>query len=271
MAEYTRGGRRLHMAYGFGLLGDDFSARHFRKSVERFFREAPDGWPCWSFSNHDVPRHVSRWAAHGAERGALARQAAALLLSLQGSVCLYQGEELGLPESDLAFEELTDPRGIRFWPEDRGRDGCRTPMPWDAAEPHAGFTTGAPWLPVKPPQAALAAAGQEGDANSTLAFYREMLAFRRSRAEMRDGGTRFFKTDEPVLAFLRQGCGASLGCVFNLAPDSREVRLRGLRIAEGAPRQAAAIANGRLALGPNGFAFLEVEPGGPEPRVAYSA
>ena len=100
-------------------------------------------------------------ASTRATRTALARQAAALLLSLKGSVCLYQGEELGLPETDILFEELTDPPGIRFWPEYKGRDGCRTPMPWDEGEAPNGFTTGKPWLPVKPPQSALNVAAPE--------------------------------------------------------------------------------------------------------------
>jgi alpha-glucosidase len=269
MAEYSRGGRRLNMAYSFEMLGEAYSARHFRKGVERFFKAAADGWPCWSFSNHDVPRHLTRWAAHAREPEALARQALALLLSLQGSVCLYQGEELGLEESALAFEDLTDPRGIRFWPEDKGRDGCRTPMPWDAARAGAGFSEGRPWLPVTPAQAARHAAGQEADPGSVLAFYRAALAWRRSRPVLRDGGTRFFKTEEPVLAFLRQGAGESLGCVFNLSPETLEPRLRGFALAEGAPRQAASLGERKLTLGPNGFAFLEVERGGEEPRVSF--
>ena len=176
MAEYTRGPKRLHMAYSFEMLGASYDARHFRKAVERFFRAAPDGWPCWSFSNHDVVRHVSRWGAHGADPQALAAQTAALLLSLPGSACIYQGEELGLGEAVLEFHELTDPPGIRFWPEYKGRDGCRTPMPWDGEAPHAGFTTGLSWLPVKPEQAERHVAGQEADPGSTLAFYRRMLA-----------------------------------------------------------------------------------------------
>ena len=78
----------------------------------RFFEHAPNGWPCWAFSNHDVERHVSRWAPYCADPSALARQAAAMLLTFRGSVCLYQGEELGLPETDMLFEELTDPPGM---------------------------------------------------------------------------------------------------------------------------------------------------------------
>ena len=67
--------------------------------------------------------------------------------SLRGSVCLYQGEELGLDEADIAFEDLRDPYGVAFWPSFKGRDGCRTPMPWDDSDT-AGFTTGLPWLPI---------------------------------------------------------------------------------------------------------------------------
>tara|TARA_R110002124_G_scaffold44422_14_gene135592 strand:- start:10172 stop:11527 length:1356 start_codon:yes stop_codon:yes gene_type:complete len=176
MAQYTSGGDRLHMCYGFDFLGPEFTAAHFRSRIEKFFAVGPDGWPCWSFSNHDVPRHVSRWAAYSNKLGELADQTVALVLSLKGSVCLYQGEELGLPEADLLFEELTDPRGIRFWPEDKGRDGCRTPIPWEEGAAPNGFTTGTPWLPVKPAQSALNVASQNADETSTLAFYRRILA-----------------------------------------------------------------------------------------------
>ncbi len=160
MADYTRGQNRLHMAYSFELLGPQFTAAHFRSRIEGFFTGAPDGWPAWAFSNHDVIRHVTRWEKHGAQ-DAIARLAAAMLLSFEGSICLYQGEELGQTETDIEFHELTDPPGITFWPDYKGRDGCRTPMVWDDSET-GGFTTGVPWLPVKLPQRARNVAAQEG-------------------------------------------------------------------------------------------------------------
>ncbi|MDB5473807.1 MAG: hypothetical protein JWP99_1110, partial [Devosia sp.] len=80
MAQYTSGGDTLHMCYGFDFLGPEFSPDHFRSRIEKFFETGPDGWPCWSFSNHDVPRHLTRWAQHGQNPAALARQAAALVL-----------------------------------------------------------------------------------------------------------------------------------------------------------------------------------------------
>ncbi|HVW93266.1 MAG TPA: alpha-glucosidase family protein [Devosia sp.] len=258
MAEYTSGGDKLHMCYSFEFLGEEFSAGHFRTRIEEFFAASQDGWPCWSFSNHDVERHITRWAAHGESPMALGRQAAALLMSFKGSVCLYQGEELGLPQTDMLFEELTDPPGIRFWPEYKGRDGCRTPIPWEEGEPPNGFTTGKPWLPVKEPQAALNVARQEADPDSLLGYYRRLIAWRRSRAVMVTGDIAFFRVAEPVLAFRRMSADAGMVVVFNLSPHAVTVTVEGLP--EGAAPEAlserATLEGKRLTLGPNGFAFI---------------
>lgn len=214
MGQYTSG-KRLHMAYSFELLGPDFSPAHFRSRIEAFFKGAPEGWPCWAFSNHDVPRHVGRWADHGANQDALAKQAAAMLLSFEGSVCLYQGEELGLVDTELAFEELTDPQGINFWPEPVGRDGCRTPMVWSEKAPNAGFSKASKtWLPVKAPQQARSVDAQ--GAGSVLEFYRQMLALRRAEADLRLGKIAFLDLPEPILGYTR---GADLVCLFNLSAE----------------------------------------------------
>ncbi len=255
MAEYTDGDHRLHMAYSFEMLQDHFSAQHFRQCVEQFFSIAHDGWPCWSFSNHDVIRHVTRWASHSSQRSQLARQTAALLLSLKGSVCLYQGEELGLPETELTFEELTDPPGIRFWPDYKGRDGCRTPIPWKQGAAPSGFTSGTPWLPVKPPHTDLSVEAQEADRNSTLAFYRTLLNFRKQHPELRHGEIRFFDLAEPLLAFTRTLDNHSLVALFNLSPQTQTVSLAGECALEG-PSQNALAHEETLTLGPNGFAFM---------------
>jgi alpha-glucosidase len=252
MGEYTSG-RRLHKAYSFEMLGDAFSAAHFRGQIEEFFAGAPGGWPTWAFSNHDVRRHVSRWAKQGASPEALAKQAGALLLSLQGSICLYQGEELGQTDSELEYWELDDPVGKRFWPENKGRDGCRTPMAWDASRPNAGFSTGKPWLPVKGPQAARHVAGQAGRAGSVLEFYRRMIRLRRDTEALRTGATVFFDTSEPVLAFAR---GGEVLCVFNLSPEMHAVMLSGA--GEAAISEAAERLGDTLKLHPNGFALMEI-------------
>lgn len=253
MGEYTTG-KRLNMAYSFEMLGPKFSAAHFRRNVEEFFRLAPQGWPCWAFSNHDVPRHVTRWAGFGHDQDSLAKLSGALLLSLEGSICLYQGEELGQTETELAFEELTDPQGIAFWPDDKGRDGCRTPMVWSAKEPHAGFSAAQKtWLPVREPQRARAVDAQAGNPDSVLAFYRTMLSLRRGREELKTGRTRFLETAEPVLAFLR---GERVLCVFNLSADSHRVDVPAVGTV--LLSQAAEPQDGAVRLGPNGFLLAEI-------------
>ncbi|TIX41376.1 MAG: alpha-glucosidase, partial [Mesorhizobium sp.] len=123
VAAYTAGGKRVHMCYSFDFLAPEkISAAKVRTVLEAFGKVASDGWSCWAFSNHDVMRPASRWAASEADPTAYLKLISALLMSLRGSVCLYQGEELGLGEADLSFEDLQDPYGIRFWPEFKGRD-----------------------------------------------------------------------------------------------------------------------------------------------------
>ncbi len=217
VAAYTAGGDKLQMCYTFDLLGPEFSAAHIRKCVGAFFEAVEEGWVCWAFSNHDVKRHVSRWTKPGGDADAVARFSIALLIALRGSICLYQGEELGLTEADIAFEDLRDPYGIRFWPAFKGRDGCRTPMVWEHAAPNAGFSTGKPWLPAPPAHAARAVDIQEADASSVLAFYGRALAFRRGHPALRDGAMTFLDTDGDVLAFVREEGAERLLCVFNFA------------------------------------------------------
>ncbi|MDO5641436.1 MAG: alpha-amylase family glycosyl hydrolase [Paracoccus sp. (in: a-proteobacteria)] len=256
MAEYTSGNRHLHQAYSFDMLGPEFSAKHFRRKIETFFHKAPDGWPTWAFSNHDVIRHATRWQDHAATPDALAKLAAAMLLSFPGSVCLYQAEELGQTESDLEFAELTDPPGIRFWPDYKGRDGCRTPMVWDGnGNTAGGFSTAAPWLPVKPAQLARNVAAQQDDPASVLHFYRQMLAFRASHKDLHGRGpAHFFTRPEPVLMFQRGG----LICAFNLGTRPAHTRLppEGQRGVLSGPAQGAILSGRDLSLGPNGFAFV---------------
>lgn len=221
VAAYTGGGDKLNMCYTFDLLGPDFTATHIRRCVENFQKAVTDGWVCWAFSNHDVTRHVSRFARNEAEREKVARLAITLLASLRGSICLYQGEELGLPEAELAFEDLRDPYGIRFWPSYKGRDGCRTPMVWEEGAANAGFSRGKPWLPVPEDHRRLSVDTQQtGDA--VLDHYRATLAFRRSQPALSDGTMRFLDTNSDLLAFVREKDGERLLFVFNLTREPQE-------------------------------------------------
>ena len=228
VAAYTEGGDKLHMCYTFDLLSPDFSATHVRASVEAFERVVRDGWVCWAFSNHDVTRHVSRWAKQGTDVDAVARFSIALLCCLRGSICLYQGEELGLTEAELAFEDLRDPYGIRFWPGYQGRDGCRTPMPWEAQSPHAGFSRSKPWLPIVDDHFSKSVDLQRGVPGSVLEHYRAMLALRKATPQLASGDIRFTgRRSKSILSFLRSDGEASVFCAFNFGADPCAVRLPG--------------------------------------------
>ncbi|RUU47688.1 DUF3459 domain-containing protein [Mesorhizobium sp. M6A.T.Ca.TU.002.02.2.1] len=219
LAAYTAGGDKLDMCYTFDLLGPQFSAAHVRGCVEAFERAVSDGWVCWAFSNHDVVRHVTRWTKPGGDLEAVAKFSIALLSCLRGSICLYQGEELGLEEAKLAFEDLRDPYGIRFWPGFKGRDGCRTPMVWEKGAENAGFSTGRPWLPVPDSHRARAVDVQNGEEKSVLASYRAMLALRKQHVALVQGSIRFLDAEGDVLAFIREGGSEKLLCVFNFADE----------------------------------------------------
>ncbi|HEV7284701.1 MAG TPA: alpha-glucosidase family protein, partial [Kaistia sp.] len=219
MAAYTAGGDKLHMCYTFDFLSPIFTKEHFVNRIQAFEAIVGDGWPCWAFSNHDIVRHVSRWT-HDGEFDAVAKLAAGILLSLRGSVCLYQGEELGLTEADIAYEDLQDPYGIRFWPEYKGRDGCRTPMVWESNGTYAGFSSAKPWLPVSQEHVARAVNRETADQASVLTHYRKMIAFRRAHPALRDGSIAFVDSPDNVLAFIREGAGEKVLCVFNLGSAS---------------------------------------------------
>lgn len=258
MAAYTSGDDLLHMCYSFAMLGKEFTPKHFRTRVEKFFDGAPNGWPCWSFSNHDVVRHISRWEAHAVTPETLGRLTIALLLALKGSVCIYQGEELGLPEAELEYAELTDPPGLRFWPDIKGRDGCRTPIPW-TDEPNGGFSENKPWLPVKPPHLLRNVAALDADPASHTNFYREILAWRRAHKAMIAGDIMFHDTPDPLLVFTRTGDDGAILCAFNLSATAQSLTLDQIT-----PSAAlAAISNGvtldgkTLTFEGNGFAYIE--------------
>jgi alpha-glucosidase len=255
MAEYTKGSSRLHMAYSFAMLGPDFSPAHFRRCIEGFQKGAPDGQPEWSFSNHDVIRHVSRWADHAVSEEAMARLACAMLMSFEGTIGIYQGEELGQLETVMKFEELTDLQAIRYWPGIKGRDGCRTPMVWENIADNAGFSTGTPWLPVKAPQVEHAVDLQEAQEDSILHFYRDTIAFRKSHPCMTMGKTAWIDLPAPVLAFTRITANQNLTCVFNLSKVPQTLTLTGDTALTGP--QHATLNGGTLTLPGNGFAFLD--------------
>jgi alpha-glucosidase len=219
MAEYI-GERRLHMGYCFELLSDEFSATHIRATVENLESKLNGGWPCWAISNHDVERVVTRWGGP-TPPPQLAAQLIALVSSLRGSVCMYQGEELGLPEAQVPFAALRDPYGLAFWPKFAGRDGCRTPMPWDDSV-HGGFSAVQPWLPLPAEHREMCVARQTIERRSTLNNVRAFLRWRKEHSVLARGSIRFLPAPEPLLALVRGEGANEMLAIFNLASEPCE-------------------------------------------------
>ena len=257
MAVYSDGPDRYHTAYSFVFLRQASGAAHIRTSVEMALAASATAWPSWAFSNHDVERVVSRGNDGATDPAALAKVLIAVLTCLRGTAFLYQGEELGLPQADVPFERLCDPEGIRFWPGHKGRDGCRTPLPWIADAAKAGFTAGDPWLPVPPEHRSLAVDRQEADPHSVLTFTRRFLAWRKARPALIRGNIQFLEANEPVLAFSRLMGGDRLVCVFNLSVEPVAMDLPALAgyIPLGGHGLAGTLDGTRVTLPPHGGVF----------------
>jgi alpha-glucosidase len=216
LGEYTAGTARAHMCYAFEFLsGELLTASRLKSHFDHLDEVAEDGWACWALSNHDVMRHASRWSLGDAGLKCYAT----LLMCLRGSACLYQGEELGLHEADIAFEDLQDPYGKQFWPEYKGRDGCRTPMVWKAQDEFSGFSPSEPWLPIDPAQAERAVDAQEHEDASVLNHYRKVIALRQSNPALRSGQQTDLTVSGEVASFARTQNGKSVFCAFNLSDE----------------------------------------------------
>jgi alpha-glucosidase len=241
---YLPSSKGLHAGYNFALLlaSDAAAIRAHLETLAQY----PDHWPCIAFSNHDVIRTASRFGA-GAAKTMLA-----LLFALRGTLLLYQGEELGLPEVTLRRDQLNDPVGDLYYPLFKGRDGCRTPMPWDADAPNLGFSSGAPWLPLGPDHRALAVSAQEGDPDSTLAYTRKLAAARHAHPALRDGSLSLLPG---ALAFVREAGDEKIVCVFNLGDGDMTIDLPAPAQAQNFGTGQAVLSGTRLTLGRNAAWF----------------
>ncbi|HEY7899570.1 MAG TPA: alpha-amylase family glycosyl hydrolase [Caulobacteraceae bacterium] len=218
--EYVAGPRRLHTAYSFHFLAArQASPDLFRAAIAAW--EATDGWPSWSLGNHDAPRFATRLAGDDPRH---VRVLMAALLCLPGTVFLYQGEELGLPQAKVPFERLADPFAIASFTGGAGRDGARTPMPWTNDDRSAGFSSATEtWLPLDPRHRAMAVAAQDADPASMLAFTRRAVALRASEPALRLGKAEVAASADNLLIFERRLAGERRLCVFEL--EGQETRL----------------------------------------------
>jgi len=254
---------RLHTAYTFDFLEDrTLAPTIFQSYYENVIEKNGNPWPCVTFSNHDITRPVTRW---GGKQGddALAKFGLALLLALKGTVLLYQGEELGLPNVDIKREDIRDPVGDLYFPFGKGRDGCRTPMPWIEKAPQGGFSTGTPWLPIPDYHVSRAVDVQEVVEGSVLKFTRDAIAFRSRFPALQTGEIKFCFAEGDVLAFERVLGDETILCIFNSStgPVTWESELvldisNGRRVPCGFEAGEVGIVEGRMVLGPRSAAFF---------------
>ena len=230
---YQTADRGLHSGYTFALLRSSRLTPEFILKNLETLAQHPHHWPCITFSNHDVVRTVTRFGSGREGDPALAKLLLAILFTLRGTILLYQGEELGLPEVDLRRDQLKDPVGDLYYPVSKGRDGCRTPMPWDSRAPNLGFTTGEPWLPLGPAHKSLAVSEQEREATSVLQFARSFLEVRKAHACLRLGEIAPVDTPPTMLAYVRTHEQERMLCLFNLGREP--ARYRDPRVAGATP------------------------------------
>lgn len=216
MQAFTDGENHLNSAYGFNFL---YAEKLTPGAVCAALAQWPDaegtGWPSWAFENHDAPRAASRWW-DSSHREAATRMKIALLASLRGNIILYYGEELGLVQVDIPFDQLHDPEAIANWPLTLSRDGARTPMPWENGAKHAGFTAGEPWLPVGDDNLDRAVDLQDGDEASLLNHTRAMLAMRNANPALHHGTVAACHKNGNLIEIVREAAGQRVICRFNL-------------------------------------------------------
>jgi alpha-glucosidase len=239
---YGRGDDELHLAFNFSFLHAELDAEVLRDCVERTEAALPaEAWPVWTSSNHDVVRFPTRWAAGDPDR---ARCALLLLLTLRGTPVLYYGDELLLPQVDVPDEALRDPVASTVGREE-GRDGARTPMPWEPGHAY-GFTTGTPWLPTGD-RDGLTVAEQREDPGSALRFARDLIALRREREDLVSGAYATLEAPPGAWAWRR---GDETVVALNLGADDVDVPLRGRVLLATRREREGEQATGSLRLAP---------------------
>jgi alpha-glucosidase len=203
----------LDQTFNFAWLLAEWSAETFAEVItDTLASVAPvDAAPTWVLSNHDVTRHVTRYGG-GAQGLARARAATLTMLALPGSSYIYQGEELGLEQVDVAPVDRQDPAFLRTG--EPGRDGCRVPIPWGGTEAPYEFGPGTaqPWIPQPADWASLTVAAQTDDPDSTLSFYRDALRARREFATTGGETVEMLDLGADVLAFRRGPVTVVLNC-----------------------------------------------------------
>jgi oligo-1,6-glucosidase/alpha-glucosidase len=217
----------VHLPFNFQLLDAPWDAAALTKIITEYEAALPQGgWPNWVIGSHDAPRIAGRLGE------AQARVAAMLLLTLRGTPTLYQGDELGIGKVTIPPDRIRDPQDLRQPGLGLGRDGARTPMPWDGGA-YAGFSSTEPWLPLNEDWRMRNVAAQESRRNSMLQLYRRLLSLRHRHAALSVGRFTLLPSDPDVLQYERSADAERLLIALNLGPQPRRIRIPGGdRIAE---------------------------------------
>jgi alpha-glucosidase len=219
---YGAGGSGAHLPFNFQLILLPWDARAIGAAIDAYEAALPQGgWPNWVLGNHDQHRIASRVGL------AQARVAAMLLLTLRGTPTMYYGDEIGMRDVDIPPELVQDPQELGVPGVGLGRDPERTPMQWEAG-PNAGFTAGAPWLPLAGDYARVNMAAERDDPRSTLALYRRLLALRRAEPALAVGGYAPVPAEGDVLAYLRSHGARRFLIALNLGPQAQSPDLGAL-------------------------------------------
>jgi alpha-glucosidase len=247
-AYYGEGLGGTHLPFNFSLIETPWRADAIASLIDRYENSLPPGaWPNWVLGNHDRPRLASR---AGSEQ---ARVAATLLLTLRGTPTLYYGDEIGMTQADIPPERVRDPWGLNV--PGKGRDGCRTPMPWDGTE-GAGFSTAAPWLPLAADSAISNVESARADPASLFNLYRRLIGLRRAHPALSRGAYRPVADTANLLAFERAAEGERLVVALNFSGAVSESLIlpktcAGTVLLSSAPGRAGEAVLGALTLRPN--------------------
>ena len=209
----------LHLPFNFALLNAPWQAHTIAKLIDEYEQQLPPGgWPNWVLGNHDRPRVASRVGA------AQAPVAAMLLLTLRGTPTIYYGDEIGMEQVEIADQAARDPVAHNLPGLGLGRDGCRTPMQWDAGR-YAGFSDTEPWLPLETNYKERNVAALQTDQTSIYQLHRRLIALRRQHPALHAGNYRPLPTEGDVLAFVREAADERILVALNMGADPAEINL----------------------------------------------